>query len=667
MDIKERIDELVTKLKTYSYQYYVLDNPTIEDEEYDSLYRELEKLENDHPELIRSDSPTQKVGDYLKLDLEQITHKSKMMSLADIFNFEELREFDERIYKTIGRRVEYTCELKIDGIASTIFYQDGLLTLASTRGNGVVGENITKNCLTIRSLPKVLNKPVSLEVRGEVYMEKTVFNALNEQQKKNGKQTFMNPRNAAGGSLRQKDPRITKERSLDQFAYTLVNPENYGMHKQSDVMEYLKSLGFNINPHYRVCKTIDDVIDYITYMKDFRHTLNYATDGVVIKVNNLDLYDEIGYTVKVPKYAIAYKFPAEMVTTKLKDIFFTVGRTGMITPNAVLEPVLIGGTTVSRATLNNEDFITSKDIRVGDYVRVRKAGEIIPEVVDVDLSRRDKNLKPFKMIENCPECGMLLVKKMGEAEHKCVNPDCCGRILEQLIHFSSRACMDIDGLGEKQMEQLYNLGYIQYASDIYLLHNYKDELLALDGYGIQKVNNLLKAIEASKNNKLEQLIFGLGIPNVGAKASRTLTKYYHSITELSHALFEDLVQINDIGPIMAESIINYFKNPIHLRTINKLIELGINPIEEEKEKGNQPLKGQTIVVTGTLPTLSRVEANNLIEEMGGKASSSVSKKTNYVLAGVDAGSKLTKARELGIPVISEEDFRQMIEGGIDEE
>ena len=660
MDYQNRYDELVKLLKLYNYQYYVLDNPTVQDEEYDSLIRELENIEKEHPEIIRPDSPTQKVGDYLKLDLEQIEHQNKMMSLADIFNFEELREFDERIYQTIGRRVEYCAELKIDGIASTIHYNDGLLNLAATRGNGIVGENITKNVLMIESVPKILTSPLSLEVRGEVYMKKDIFNQLNEEQISLGKATFMNPRNAAGGSLRQKDPNITKIRHLDQFAYTLVNPLDYGITKQSDVMQFLKQLGFSVNPLYRVCKNIDEVIDYIKEMDVTRKTLNYATDGIVIKVNDLTLYDEIGVTVKVPKYAIAYKFPAEIVETKLKDIIFTVGRTGMITPNAVLDPVIVGGTQVSRATLNNEDFIKSKDIRIGDIVRIRKAGEIIPEVVDVNLERREENLKPFEMIKNCPECGEPLVKKLGEAEHKCINPNCCGRILEQLIHFASRQAMDIDGLGEKQMELLYNLGYVSYVSDIYLLKNYKDDLIMLPGYGIQKVTNLLNSIEKSKENTLDQLIFGLGIPFVGAKASRTLTHYYHSILELKEAKYDDLVQIKDIGDVMANSIIEYFKNDVHMNTINKLIELGVNPVSKEETNSFKPLEGLIFVVTGTLDNYSRDEANELIEKLGGTASSSVSKKTNYVLAGAQAGSKLTKAESLGIKIINEQEFIEMI-------
>ncbi|MBR2892031.1 MAG: NAD-dependent DNA ligase LigA [Bacilli bacterium] len=661
MDYIKRIDELVKLLKQYNYEYYVLDNPTVTDYEYDSLLRELEVLENEHPEYIRSDSPTQKVGDYLKLDLEEIVHDNQMMSLQDVFNYQELREFDERVKKAIGSpNVEYTCELKIDGIASTIHYDDGLLVLAATRGNGLIGENITQNALTIRTLPKVLKKPLTLEVRGEVYMQKDVFDSLNEERLKENKPLFMNPRNAAGGSLRQLNAEITKERKLDQFAYTLVNPMNYNIYKQSDVMEFLKNLGFNVNPHYKLCRNIEEVIDYIESFKEKRKELNYATDGIVIKVNDLTLYDIIGYTVKVPKYAVAYKFPAEIVTTKLKDIVFTVGRTGMITPNAVLEPVLVGGTTVSRATLNNEDFIIQRDIRIGDYVKVRKAGEIIPEVVEVDFTKRVGNLAPFKMLTNCPECGMPLVKRENESEHHCINPDCCGRILEQLIHFSSRAAMDIEGLGEKQTELLYNLGYIKDVSDIYLLENYKQDLLTLDGYGQQKVSNLIEAINKSKQNRLDQLIFGLGIRFVGAKASKNLVKYYHSIDELKNAKYEDLVLIDDIGDVMANSIVDYFKNEHHLNILQKLKLNGVDPKNIVEVNDHQPLLGKTIVVTGTLETLSRTEANDLIEKNGGKAASSVSKKTSYVLAGHDAGSKLTKAKDLGIEVITEQEFFELI-------
>ena len=660
MDYIKRMNELVKLLKQYNYEYYVLDNPTVSDLEYDSLMKELERLETMYPAHALPDSPTKKVGDYLKLELEEITHANPMMSLANAFSYQELREFDEKIKRTVNQNIEYTCELKIDGIASTIHYEDGLLVLAATRGNGTVGENITKNALTINSLPKVLTEHISLEVRGEVYMLKSVFNELNDKRKLENKSLFANPRNAAGGSLRQLDSNITKERKLDQFSYTLVNPEKYNIYKQSDVMTYLSDLGFSVNPHFRKCHNIDEVIEYIEEYKDKRKELPYETDGIVIKVDDLTLYDEIGYTVKTPKWAIAYKFPAEIAVTKLKDIIFTVGRTGMITPNAVLDPVLISGSTVSRATLNNEDFIVSRDIRIGDYVKVRKAGEIIPEIVEVDFSRREDGLIPFKMLEKCPECGMPLVKRNNESEHHCINPNCCGRILEQLIHFSSRQAMDIEGLGEKQTELLYQLGYVKDASDIYLLKNYYYELLALDGYGDQKISNLFNAIEKSKENTLDQLIFGLGIKHVGQKASKNLAKIYHSIDELKNATVEELISIEDIGQIMAESIKDYFTNPKNLELIEKLKSYGINPISNYIQKDNLPLAGLTIVVTGTLETMSRDEANSLIEENGGKASSSVSKKTSYVLAGRDAGSKLSKAQSLGVPVISENEFKDMI-------
>ena len=660
MDYIKRMNELVKLLKQYNYEYYVLDNPTVSDLEYDSLMKELERLEAMYPAHALPDSPTKKVGDYLKLELEEITHVNPMMSLANAFSYQELREFDQKIKRTVNRNIEYTCELKIDGIASTIHYEDGLLVLAATRGNGAVGENITKNALTIKSLPKVLTEHVSLEVRGEVYMLKSVFEELNNIRKEENKSLFANPRNAAGGSLRQLDSNVTKERKLDQFSYTLVNPEKYNIYKQSDVMTYLSNLGFSVNPHFRKCHNIDEVIAYIEEYKDKRKELPYETDGIVIKVDDLTLYDEIGYTVKTPKWAIAYKFPAEIAVTKLKDIIFTVGRTGMITPNAVLDPVLISGSTVSRATLNNEDFIVSRDIRIGDYVKVRKAGEIIPEIVEVDLTRRVDGLVPFKMLENCPECGMPLVKRNNESEHHCINPNCCGRILEQLIHFASRQAMDIEGLGEKQTELLYELGYIKDVSDIYLLKNYYYELLALDGYGDQKISNLFNAIEKSKDNTLDQLIFGLGIKHVGQKASKNLAKIYHSIDELKKATVEELVTIEDIGQIMAESIKDYFANSKNLELIEKLKSYGINPISNYIQKDNLPLAGLTIVVTGTLETMSRDEANALIEENGGKASSSVSKKTSYVLAGRDAGSKLTKAQSLGVPVITESEFKDMI-------
>ena len=657
-DIQQRMIYLTNLLHRYNYEYYVLDNPTVEDVEYDSLMRELEQLEKEYPEYASSDSPTQKVGDYLKNDLDEIIHQNPMLSLGNAFSYDELREFDERIRKVVSN-FTYNVELKIDGIASTIHYENGLLVLGATRGNGTVGENITPNVLMINTLPKILTENINVEVRGEVYMSNAVFNEINEQRSKLGLNLLANPRNAAGGSLRQLDPQVTKERKLDHFAYTLVNPEKYNIYTQSDSMEYMKKLGFNINNHYRHCKTIEDVIDYIEEYKDKRKTLEYATDGIVIKVNEFDLYDLIGYTVKTPKWAIAYKFPAEIVTTRLNNIIYTVGRTGIITPNAVLDPVYIAGTRVSRATLNNEDFIISRDIRIGDFVKVRKAGEIIPEVVEVDISRREQNLKPFKMIEYCPICSSKLIKALNEAEHYCKNPECGGRILEGIIHFASRVAMDIEGLGEKQIEQLYSLGYLKDASDIYLLENYQDELLQLERFGKQKVNNLINAINESKNQTLDRFIFALGIRFVGAKVAKILAKQYKSIDNLKQAPLEELIDIYDIGEAIGKSIIEYFNNPKNLILLDKFKSYGINPYMEDNTKG-QTFAGMTVVLTGKLETMSREEASEIIENLGGQTASSVSKKTSLVVAGPNAGSKLTKAQSLGIKIINEQEFLEMI-------
>lgn len=657
-EIQKYIQQLTILLKQYNYEYYILDNPSVDDVEYDSKLRELERLEKEYPQFASTDSPTKQVGAFLQTDLNIINHEVPMLSLANAFSYDELREFDERIRKVVSD-FTYNVELKIDGIASSIHYEDGMLSLGATRGNGITGENITSNVLKVNKLPKILTEPINVEVRGEVYMSKEVFNKLNEQRIKEGLTLFANPRNAAGGSLRQLDASITKERQLEHFAYTLVNPDLYDIHSQSDAMEYMKKLGFNINPHYRHCQNIEEVIKYIEEYKDLRKQLPYETDGIVIKVNEFDLYDTIGYTVKVPKWAVAYKFPAEIVTTKLHNIIFTVGRTGIITPNAVLEPTYVGGTMVSRATLNNEEFIISRDIRIGDYVKVRKAGEIIPEVVEVDKTRREEKLEPFKMITNCPVCGMPLFKLPNEAEHYCHNAECGGRILEGIIHFASRVAMDIDGLGEKQIEILYNLGYLKDAADIYNLKDYQEEIINIDRFGKKKVENLLKAIENSKTNQLDQFIFGLGIRFVGAKASKNLAKKYATIEELSKATIEELQLIDDIGEVMAQSIVDYFSNPKNINLLNKFKTLGINPKPLKQEMGSL-FSGMTIVLTGSLTKYSRDEASAIIESLGGKTSSSVSKKTSMVLAGEAAGSKLTKAKELGIRIIDEQTFDLMV-------
>ena len=655
---KERMEELYKLINLYNYQYYILDNPTVEDVEYDSLIKELETLEELYPEYTRIDSPTKQVGAFLKTDLDTVIHENPMMSLGDVFNEYELRDFDDKIKKVVDNYT-YVVELKIDGIASSVHYSEGLFTLGATRGNGTVGENITQNMLTIECLPKVLNQMETVEVRGEVYMKKSVLEELNEKRLKENLPLLANPRNAAGGSLRQLDPKVTKERKLDHFSYTLVNPENYGIHSQIEVLNYLKQLGFSVNENYRHCQNIEEVIKTIAEFDELRKQLDYATDGIVIKVNEFDLYDAIGYTVKVPKWAIAYKFPAEIVTTRLNDIVFTIGRTGKIIPNAVLDPVYIAGTMVARATLNNEEFILSRDIRIGDYVRVRKAGEIIPEVVEVDISRRDEKLVPFKMITTCPVCGSKLEKSKSEAIHFCKNKECGGRILEGIIHYASRVAMDIEGLGEKQIEILNDLGYLKDISDIYLLKNYENELLSIERFGKKKIENLLNAIEKSKNNKLEQFIFGLGINNIGAKASKTLVKYYHSIDELSKAKYDDLIALEDFGEVMAENIVNYFQDEKHIELLNKLKSYGVNPISSDIIVDTK-FVGKTFVLTGTLESFTREEASAIIESLGGKTSSSVSKKTSYVLAGEQAGSKLEKAKTLGIKIITESEFKELI-------
>lgn len=661
-NIQERMQKLTKELKQYNYEYYVLDNPSVDDIEYDSKLRELERLEKEYPEFVDSDTPTKQVGAYLKTDLQEIVHEVPMLSLANAFSYDELLDFDDKIKKVVNNYT-YVVELKIDGIASSIHYEDGLLVLGATRGNGVIGENITNNVLKVNKLPKVLTDKIDVEIRGEVYMSKDVFASLNEKRATEGLPLFANPRNAAGGSLRQLDASITKERKLEQFAYTLVNPENYDIHTQADAMAYMKHLGFNVNPHYRHCQNIQEVIAYIEEYKEKRKTLEYETDGIVIKVNEMDLHDEIGYTVKVPKWAIAYKFPAEIVTTVLRDIIFTVGRTGIITPNAVLDPVYVGGTMVSRATLNNEDFIISRDIRIGDYVRVRKAGEIIPEVVEVDLTRRPVGLKKFEMIKTCPMCGHKLEKKDNEAEHYCHNTECGGRILEGIIHFASRVAMDIEGLGEKQIETLYSLGYIKDVSDIYLLKNYEEDIINIERFGKKKVENLLNSIEVSKTNTLDKFIFGLGIRFVGAKASKNLAKKYKTLGEIATATPDELVAIDDIGDVMASSIYDYFGNEKNIELIKKMLSYGVNPKPIYQDADNL-FDGMTFVLTGTLTQFTRDEASEIIERLGGKTSSSVSKKTTFVLAGEQAGSKLKKAQDLGVRVINESEFNEMIKNHI---
>lgn len=659
-EIKNKIYELTQLLNKYRKEYYELDSPTISDYEYDSLIHNLEQLELQYPEYALPDSPTKQVGYAPNNKFSEVVFDKPMLSLGDIFNYDEVRSFCDKIFN-MGIYPTFVCELKIDGIASALTYNKGFFTLGSTRGNGSVGENITENLKTVNTLPKVLDKDLDIEVRGEVYMKRSVLEQLNTERKEKGLELFKNCRNTAGGSLRQLDPNITKERKLSNFCYTLVNPEKYNINTQTDALKFMENNGFPINEHYKLCKSVDEIIEYLEYWKEERKKLDYDTDGVVIKVNEFNLQEEIGYTVKAPKWGIAYKFPAEEVETKLLDIIYTVGRTGNITPNAVLEPVFISGSLVQRATLNNEDFCIEKDIRIGDFVVVRKAGEIIPEVVSVNLDRRDPSLKPFAMIERCPICNSVLVRKENESLHFCVNDECNGRIIANIIYFASRPCMDIEGLGEKVVEELYSLGYIKKITDIYYLHNYKEQLKQLEGYGELSVKNLLESIEKSKQNPLERVIASLGIRYVGAKVSKILAKQFCSLDGLLSATFDDLNNIRDIGPNISQSVISFMMNNKDL--IEELKSLGINPIMEKVDNTNLLYSGKAIVLTGKLEKFTREEATQIIEKLGGSVTSSVSKKTYMVVCGSDAGSKLTKANQLGIKVIDEQQFLDEVENG----
>ena len=656
-EIKNKIYELTTLLNKYRKEYYELDAPTISDYEYDSLLHNLEQLEMQYPEYALPNSPTKQVGYAASSQFKEVVFDQPMLSLGDIFNYDEVRNFVSKI-NNMGYFPTFVCELKIDGIASSLTYNKGFFTLGSTRGDGHVGENITANLNTINTLPKVLETDLDLEVRGEVYMKRSVLNSLNDDRKNKGLDLFKNCRNAAGGSLRQLDPNVTRERQLSNFVYTLVNPEKYNIHTQIDALKFMEQNGFAINSNYKLCTNADEIIEYLTFWFTERHNLDYDTDGVVIKVNEFDLYEKIGYTVKAPKWGIAYKFPAEEVETKLLDIIYTVGRTGNITPNAVLEPVFISGSLVQRATLNNEDFCKEKDIRIGDYVVVRKAGEIIPEVVSVNFERLSSDLIPFKMIEKCPICNHELIRKDNESLHFCVNEKCNGRMIANIIYFASRPCMDIEGLGEKVVEELYNLGYIKKVTDIYYLENYRSQLEQLDGYGELSVSNLINSINKSKYNPLERVIASLGIRYVGTKVSKILAKEFCSLDNLLVATFEQLNDIKDIGPNIANSVISYMNQNKDL--IKELQNIGINPILEKQNTEELLYSGKAIVLTGKLESFTREEATAIIEELGGSVTSSVSKKTYMVVCGSDAGSKLTKATQLGIKVINEQQFLEEV-------
>ena len=659
----KRIDELIKIINRASIEYYTNDNPSITDQEYDDYYSELLRLEEAYPNLKRDDSPTSRVGGTPLDKFEKVTHKSPMLSFDDIFNEDEIIAFDERIKKTIKNPI-YTVEPKMDGLSGSLIYEKGLLTRVATRGDGVVGENITANGRTIKSIPLRLNKDIDIEVRGEIYMSKASFERANKEKEKNGEALFANPRNAAAGSVRQLDSRITASRGLDFMAYFIPNPKDYGIKTQEESLKYLRELGFVTNYKLNtVAHNAEEIIKDIKKLAEIRKDLPYEIDGVVLKVNSLEDEDKLGYTARVPRWGIAYKFPAEEVLTTLKEIKFTVGRTGRITPNAIFSPVHVAGSLISKATLHNEDYCIAKDIRVGDVISIRKAGDVIPEVVRVLPERRTGNEEKFKMLEECPICHTRIVRNDKEADYYCPNDMCPARKIENIIHFASRPAMNIDGMGEAILEDLYNEGFITDITDIYDIDRYEEELINLEGYGKKKIDNLKAATTKSKSNSLEKLLFGLGIRNVGAKTAKILARYYKNIDNLMNASIEELTDINDVGPIIAKSIREYFSNEDNIRIINKLKDIGVNMnyINSSNYEEKDEFMGKTFVLTGTLVNITRDKASEIIENLGGKVSSSVSKNTSAVIVGDNPGSKYDKAVSLNIPIWKEEEFISKIE------
>ncbi len=661
MDIKQRMEEIESLLNKYNYEYYVLDKPSVEDSEYDRLMQELLSLEEEHPELKSNTSPTTRVGSEVVTNFEKIVHQRPMLSLGNVFNEDEIVKFDERIKKE-GFNPEYVCELKIDGLAISLVYENGVLVRGVTRGDGRVGEDITSNVKTIKSIPLRLSRDVDIEVRGEIYIDKKEFLRINEERKKAGLDLFQNCRNLASGSVRQLDSKVTAERKLNNFIYHLPNPLDYDIYRHSDALLFMKELGFRVNPKYKICKDVNEVISFINEATDYRSSLPYDIDGVVIKVNDIRMQEELGFTARSPKWATAYKFPAERVTTRLKDIKFTVGRTGKITPNAMLEPVRVAGSTIRKATLHNEDYILNKDIRVGDIVVIQKAGDVIPEVVKPDLDRRTEVLPEFIMIDKCPVCGTPLIRKEDEANHYCPNSKCDARNAQKLIHFVSRKAMNIDGLGERIIEDYYNFGYLTDIPSIYNLKNYKEELKSLEGFGEKKVNNLLNAIEESKNNSLEKLLFGLGIRHFGEKNANIIAKKYRTMENVKNATYEDLISTSDVGDVMAKSIIDYFKDENNLKTIDTLKSIGVNMEYLGSEiKEDSRFLGKKFVLTGTISAMSRDKLKEIITSRGGNVTGSVSEKTDVVIVGDAPGSKYDKALELGIEIWNEEELMSILD------
>ena len=661
-EAKLRSEEITKTIEQWSYEYYVLDNPSVPDSEYDKLMNELIAIEKEYPELVTPLSPTQRVGGTILDEFQKIRHKRMMLSLANAFNDDDLRDFDRKVREVIGGdKIEYMCEMKIDGLAMSLDYSDGKINYAATRGDGNEGEDVTNNVLTIHSIPTRVKEERPFEVRGEVYMSKHTLESLNKAREEKGEPLLANARNAAAGSIRQLDSSVAASRKLEAFWYYLVNASELGFKKHSDALDYIQSIGFRTNPERRICNGIEEVINYINEYTEKRPSLGYDIDGIVIKVNDMTKYDVLGYTAKTPKWAIAYKFPPEEVITKLEDIIFTVGRTGKITPNAVITPTRVAGSVISRATLHNEDFVKDKGLKIGDYIVIRKAGDVIPEVVRPLPERRNGSETEFVMIDKCPVCGAPLVRK--DAMHFCTSPTCPARQIEGIIHFASKNAMDIDTMGEKVSEEFFNNGLISDIPSIFDLYQKRDEILAREGWQEKSVDNLLTAIENSKSNSLERLLFGLGIKEVGEKMAKTLSKIYLDLEKFFDLTEDDLIKIPDVGPVVAHSIYEYFHNENNIAMINSLKEKGLNfsYLGKVTVDTDSPFYGKTCVLTGTLSKYGRKEATEVLENLGAKVSGSVSAKTDYVIYGEEAGSKLDKAHALGIKTLNEEEFEELLQ------
>lgn len=656
MSPKDRIDELKEKINYYSKLYYDEDNSPLSDYDFDMMMNELKQLEKDNPDLITADSPTQRVGGHANSDFTKVNHEVPLQSLQDVFSFDDLYDFDKRI-KEKGETY-YCVETKIDGLSCALKYENGILVQGATRGDGVIGEDVTSNVKTIPTIPKKLDKPINITVRGEVFISKKRFENLNEMQEVLGKPLFANARNAAAGSLRQLNPKITAERPLDIYIFNVQKIENMEFKSHWEELNFLAEIGFNVVPNRRLCKNIDEAIEAIKEIGDNREDLSYGIDGAVIKVDDLKLREEIGTTFKVPKWAIAYKYPPEKKETILKDIKCQVGRTGVITPVAILEPVKVAGSTISQTTLHNEDFIKEKQLKIGDHVIIQKQGDVIPEIVEVLKDKRDGSEIEFEMPSVCPECGSPAIREEGESAIRCTGIECPAKAMLNIVHFASKDGMNIEGLGYKIVEQLVDKNLISNIADIYDLKH--EDIASLKKNGTKFAQNLIDAIEESKNRDLSNLISAFGIRHVGKKLAKNLSRKYRTLENLMNATVEELTTKDDIGEIIAESIYSFFREEQTIDLINRLKNSGVNMESQEEQSDDNRFEGMTFVLTGSLSKYSRNQASEIIEKLGGKTSGSVSKKTNYVLAGEDAGSKLRKAQDLGIRIISEEEFEEMI-------